>query len=56
MIYFNIVCTSNPDPVNQRVLGSSPRGGAKSLTEMSGFFVFNNFGQGATIVQLLFFI
>jgi len=29
--------------VNQRVLGSSPRGGAKSLTEMSGFFVYISF-------------
>jgi hypothetical protein len=28
------------EAVNQRVLGSSPRGGAKSLTEMSGFFVY----------------
>ena len=26
--------------VNQRVLGSSPRGGAKSLTFLSGFLVF----------------
>ena len=31
------------EAVNQRVLGSSPRGGAKSLTEMSGFLVFTVF-------------
>jgi len=31
------------EAVNQRVLGSSPRGGAKSLTEMSGFFVYISF-------------
>jgi hypothetical protein len=34
--------------VNQRVLGSSPRGGAKALTKVSAFFMRRRLGEIST--------